>query len=54
MFKDHPIFLESIEFIRSKLGAHKFNDLEGKVLERLIHASGDFQIKSLILEDHIQ
>ncbi len=48
MFKDHPIFLESIEFIRSKIGSHKFNSLEIKVLERLIHASGDFKVKELV------
>ena len=49
MYKDHPIFLESIDFIQSKLGPHKFNDLEVKVLERLIHTSGDFKIKDLLL-----
>ena len=48
MLKDHPIFLESIEFIRSRLGPHSFNNLETKVLERLIHTSGDFQIKDLL------
>ena len=48
MFKDHPIFLESVEFIRSKLGSHNFNNLEVKVLERLIHTSGDFSIKDLL------
>ena len=49
MYKDHPIFLESISFIRSKLGPHQFNDLEVEVLERLIHASGDFKIKDLLV-----
>ena len=49
MFKDHPIFLESLNFIRSKLGPHKFTNLEVEVLERLIHASGDFEIKDLLL-----
>ncbi len=48
MYKDHPIFLESIKFIRSNLGPHEFNNLEVKVLERLIHASGDFKIKDLL------
>ena len=48
MFKDHPIFLESINFIRSKLGPHNFNKLEKEVLERLIHTSGDFSIKDLL------
>tara|TARA_Y100001968_G_scaffold42327_1_gene32377 strand:+ start:22611 stop:23234 length:624 start_codon:yes stop_codon:yes gene_type:complete len=48
MLNDHPIFLESVEFIRSKLGSHNFNNLEVQVLERLIHASGDFSIKHLL------
>ena len=48
MLKDHPIFLESINFIRSKLGPHNFNNLEVEVLERLIHTSGDFAIKDLL------
>ncbi len=48
MIKDHPIFLESIRFIRSKLTKNKFNYLENKVLERLIHTSGDFNIQKLL------
>jgi len=48
MTKDHPIFLESIEFIRSNLDPLEFNYLETKVLERLIHTSGDFSIKELL------
>ena len=46
MKKDHPIFLESIKFIRSKLKNNKFNGIELKVLERLIHTSGDFDIQN--------
>ena len=49
MLKDHPIFLESLGFIQSKLEPHKFNNLEVEVLERLIHASGDFKIKDLLI-----
>ena len=45
---DHPIFLESIRFIRSHLGANELNYLEKKVLERLVHTSGDFSIQNLI------
>ena len=45
---DHPIFLKSIEFIRSKLNSNQFNYLETKVLERLIHTSGDFSIQELL------
>jgi len=48
MINDHPIFLESIKFIKSKLTENNFNSLESKVLERLIHTSGDFQIQELL------
>ena len=48
MVIDHPIFLESIRFIRSHLGANDLNYLEKKVLERLVHTSGDFSVQSLV------
>ena len=48
MVIDHPIFLESIRFIRSHLGANDLNYLEKKVLERLIHTSGDFSVQNLV------
>ena len=48
MINDHPIFLESIKFIKSKLTKNDFNCIESKVLERLIHTSGDFQIQKLL------
>ena len=48
MIKDHPIFTESINFIRSNLEANNFNYLENKVLERLVHTSGDFNIQNLL------
>ena len=48
MVIDHPIFLESIKFIRSHLGANDLNYLEKKVLERLIHTSGDFSVQNLL------
>ena len=48
MLIDHPIFLESIRFIRSHLGANDLNYLEKKVLERLVHTSGDFSVQNLI------
>ena len=48
MIKDHPIFLESIRFIRSNLIKNNFNLLENKVLERLVHTSGDFNIQELL------
>jgi len=48
MVIDHPIFIESIRFIRSHLGANDLNYLEKKVLERLVHTSGDFSVQNLI------
>ena len=48
MINDHPIFLESIRFIKSKLTKNNFNSIELKVLERLVHTSGDFQIQELL------
>ena len=48
MTKDHPIFIESIKFIRSNLSENNFNYLENKVLERLVHTSGDFNIQKLL------
>ena len=53
MINDHPIFLESIKFIKSKITKNNFNCIESKVLERLIHTSGDFQIQGLLeFSDH--
>ena len=48
MIQDHPIFIESINFIRSNLEANNFNYLENKVLERLVHTSGDFNLQKLL------
>ena len=48
MVIDHPIFLESIRFIRSNLEANDLNYLEKKVLERLVHTSGDFSVQNLV------
>jgi len=48
MVIDHPIFLESIRFIRSQLRANDLNYLEKQVLERLVHTSGDFSVQDLI------
>jgi len=48
MVQDHPIFLESINFIRANLPTNNFSKVENKILERLIHASGDFKIQSLL------
>ena len=48
MVIDHPIFLESIKFIRSHLEVNELNYLEKKVLERIVHTSGDFSVQNLI------
>ena len=48
MVIDHPIFLESIRFIRSNLEDNDLNYLEKKVLERLVHTSGDFSVQNLV------
>ena len=48
MVIDHPIFLESIKFIKSHLRANDLNYLEKKVLERLVHTSGDFSVQNLL------
>ena len=48
MVQDHPIFLESIEFIRSKIAVNNFSKHELIVLERIIHTSGDFEIQKLL------
>ena len=45
---DHPIFTQSIKIIQSKLGRTELEPLQQKVLERLIHTSGDFSIKSFL------
>jgi len=49
MTEDHPIFLESMRFIKSKLSHNNLKEQEKKVLERLIHTSGDFSIQDLLI-----
>ena len=45
---EHPIFLESIEYIRSQIGVTGLNSLQQSVLERIIHSSGDLSIQSYL------
>ena len=45
---EHPIFIESIEHIRSKIGFTGFDEVQQSILERIIHASGDLRIQSLL------
>ncbi len=43
---DHPIFLQSLRYIRRRLHCTELDGLETQVLERLIHSSGDFSIQN--------
>ena len=45
---DHPIFVESIRFIKARLGCTGLDPLQQQVLERLIHSSGDFDLQALL------
>ena len=45
---EHPIFLESIKYIRSKLGITGLDKVQQSILERIIHSSGDFSLESSI------
>ena len=45
---EHPIFLESIEYIRTQLGFTGLDKVQQSILERIIHSSGDFELQSRI------
>ena len=45
---EHPIFIESIEYIRSRLGTTGLDKVQQSILERIIHSSGDFSLQSCI------
>ena len=45
---EHPIFIESIKHIRSKIGFTGLDQVQQSILERTIHASGDLRIQSLL------
>ena len=45
---EHPIFLESVEYIRSQLGFTGLEKNQQSILERVIHASGDFSLRSCL------
>ena len=45
---EHPIFLESVKYIRSKLGITGLNQVQQSIVERIIHSSGDFSLQSCI------
>ena len=44
MAQDHPIFTESIRRIRDALGHTGLEPLQERVLERMVHSSGDLTI----------
>ena len=45
---EHPIFLESVNYIRSKIGITGLDEVQQSILERIIHSSGDFSLHSCI------
>ena len=45
---EHPIFLESIKYIRTQIGFTGLNSLQQSVLERIIHSSGDLCMQSYL------
>ncbi len=45
---EHPIFLESVEYIRSQIGYTGLDSVQQSILERIIHASGDLGISSCL------
>ena len=45
---EHPIFLESVKYIRSKIGITGLNQVQQSILERIIHSSGDFTLQSCL------
>ncbi len=45
---EHPIFLESIKYIRSQIGFTGLNRVQQSVLERIIHSSGDLSMQSCL------
>ena len=45
---EHPIFIESVTYIRSQLGSTGLDKIQQSVLERIIHSSGDFSLHSCL------
>ena len=46
--QEHPIFLESVDYIRSQIGFTGLNSAQQSVLERIIHSSGDLSMQSYL------
>ena len=45
---EHPIFIESVKYIRSKIGLTGLDQVQQSILERIIHSSGDFGLQSCL------
>ena len=45
---EHPIFIESIQYIRSQIEFTGLNCVQQSVLERIIHSSGDLRMQSCL------
>ena len=45
---EHPIFIESIQYIRSQIGLTGLDSIQQSVLERIIHSSGDLKMQSCL------
>ncbi len=45
---EHPIFLESVNYIRSIIGITGRDPVQQSIVERIIHSSGDFGLESCV------
>ncbi len=45
---EHPIFIESIKYIRSQVGFTGLDNVQQSILERIIHSSGDLSMQSYL------
>ena len=45
---EHPIFLKSVEYIRSQIGLTGLDTVQQAVLERIIHSSGDLSMQTYL------
>ncbi len=45
---EHPIFQQSVNYIRSKIDLTGLDKVKRSIVERMIHASGDFSVQSSV------
>ena len=45
---EHPIFLESLKYIRSQTDFTGLDKVQQSIVERIIHSSGDFNLQSCV------